>query len=257
MSRSSPVAAREGSLPGVDLHLMTAARDRRGARRGRRGARAAETGWDGGERTERDLRVARAPEEQPDVAAAGAARAPGGGSAGSARAGSTTRASGSRCRPPRPTGSRRSTRCSAWSSSRHRAARLRRPGVSRRRRATRCWTACERRDAGATAKVVAEPLSRLVRARAGGVVQRAGDGRADVVLTVARPTPEQIVRRSADEAVHVRRPHMDMPRHPRTRGTGCSPGAARRRRPTSLEGYRERGGYAALAQRDRGRGPTR
>ena len=78
---------------------------------------APETAWEGGGRSALDLRTAQAPRTGGRCCCRCSTRSRPG-SAGSATAASTTRASGLACRLPRPTAWPPSTRCSAWPSVR-------------------------------------------------------------------------------------------------------------------------------------------
>ena len=198
------------------------------------------TGWDGGARTAaRPPRGARA-RGQSDIAAAGAARPP-----GADRLDQRGRAE-LRVRTPVGAARRglrgRDVLCDVQrrAAARHRAARLRRPRLSHprgRRHGGASRRRMRRRSEGGP-----EPLSRLVRGGAGGVVPGGGRG-SHVPRRGAGRRRTRSLRRSTARGRSCRRPRWRRV----TAGSGCCArvGAVD---PTSLHDYRAHGGYAALAR---------
>ena len=186
-------------------------------------------------------------------------------SAGSARARSTTSASGWPCRRPRPTASRRSTRCSRRRRGRRRSctsATTSRAGCAAPTRSAAELEAERLADSvraiavpgRASATLAAQPVSRPVRRAPAALVSRAGARRADSTLDPRR-TPSRERAASVGDGprsrpARYRLTALGSPSAPQTRTR-----VARRLRllrrvgivdPASLDDYRAHGGYAAL-----------
>ena len=228
MSRSSP-SAREGSLPAVDLHLMTAepTAEERAAVDALLGAPT--TGWDGGERTERDLRVAHAPEDNrtsllPVLHALQ-------GRVGWISEGGLNYACERLSVPPAEAYGVATfyAMFSVDAAARDRAARLRRPRLSHPR--GRRHGGASRRRMRRRSQGGAEPLSRPVRGGAGGVVPGGGRG-SHVPRRGAGRRRTRSLRRSTARGRSCRRPRWRRV----TAGSGCCGVWARwiRRRCTTI-----------------------
>ncbi len=107
--------------------------------------------------------------------------------------------------------------------------------------------ACRREFSDATASVVPSPCLGQCECAPAVLVQRAGAGRGDVVLTDVAATPQLVAQAVGDEPVSGAVAYSGAPDEPTYEGDRLlarvgEPDAA------TLGGYRARGGYAALAR---------
>ena len=107
--------------------------------------------------------------------------------------------------------------------------------------------ACRKEFSDATASVVASPCLGQCEKAPAVLVQRAGEDRDDVVLTDVAAAPHHVAQAIVATKVSGAVAFRACPRSRRTRATACWR-ASVRPRSTTLDGYRARGGYAALAR---------
>ena len=224
---------------------------------GRRAARTAETGWDGGgARPQRDLAAVAQRPRTAGPAAPGAARAPGRGGLDQRGRPQLRRASASRCRRPRRTASRPSTRCSRpnrsrrpWSTSATTSPAGSSGGQELLRRAASGRRAGDR-DGDARG---AEPVPRRVRAAPGGpgpaAANRRGPGRS-AAATPRRPSAAAVRPTRRHACAGPSRAPQPAPRRPR--GPPAAP-PGRRGRPDVARRVPRAGRLRGAAARHRAR----